>query len=149
MTGIEILTAASIAATAGSTVMGIGQQKAQAKAEQEQSKYNEAVARRETALAIQKEHRDQYLRAGRQLSQGAAQGAGTSGSLLDIMADTAYQSELSILGMRESLMLTQTAEASRRSNIKKSSTSATYGSLLSGASDIAKTGYNYYTNKDL
>ena len=146
MSGLGIAAIASAVATVGSTVIGIGAQKAQAKGEIEQSKYEEASARRTTALEIQKEAREQSLRSGRQLSQAAGQGAGLSGNILDIMADTAYQSELSILGARENLMLTQTSEAARRNNIKTSSKLAQTGSILSGVTSLAQTGMSYYNS---
>lgn len=146
MTGVEIAAIASAVATVGSTVSSMGAQRAQAKGEIAKSQYDEANARRETALNIQKETREQNLRAGRQLSQAAGQGAGLSGNILDIMADTAYQSELSVLGMRDNMMLAQTAGASERSNIKSSAKSAQMGSLLSGAAQLGSIGMSYYNS---
>ncbi len=138
-TASTVATVASVGAgvaSVGSTIAGMGAARGQAKGEIAQSNYNEATARRDTALAIQRERRDQTIRAGRQFAQGAAQGAGTSGNLLDIMADTAYQSELSVLGMRDSLMVTQAGESSKRSNINSSYKKQVYGSLLSGAANL-------------
>lgn len=145
MSGAEIALIASVGSSVIKTVQGINQINAETKAVKQESLYNEAAARRETAQAIAAEHREQTLRAGRQFTQGAAQGAGTSGNLLDIMSDTAYQSELSILGMRDSLMMARQNEQSRRANASSSARTGRAFTLLSGASSMLGS-YGSYKN---
>jgi hypothetical protein len=150
---------AASAATIGSIVSGlgtalsIGSSFAQSRAQQNQfaadietTKYNSYIDTIQSSDQQRKLTREQYLRAGSQMAAGGAQGRGQGGNLLDIMADTAYQSELDILGLRTANKMQQDLAASRVSSIKKSASTAKMGSLLTTVSGIASSVGNGITS---
>jgi hypothetical protein len=118
-------------------------------AEIESTKYNSAVERLSSAQQESAARREQYLRAGAQKAAGGAQGRGQGGNILDIMADTAYQSELDILGLRTGTELNSQLAKSRVSGIKKTAKLSTASNLLTGVSTLAGSvtkGINQYSS---
>ena len=77
----------------------------QTNAEIASEKYNQNIERVNAANEERQLRREQYLRAGKQIAAAGAQGRGISGNVLDIMADTAYQTELAITGIRDNRQL--------------------------------------------
>jgi hypothetical protein len=144
--GVSTATAATIgtvvsglgtALSIGSAISGSRAQQAQFGADIAATKYNSAIDTIQSSDQQRKMSRDQYLRAGSQMAAGGAQGRGQGGNLLDIMADTAYQSELDILGLRTANKMQQDLATSKVSSLKKSASTARMGSLLTTVSSIA------------
>lgn len=127
-------------ASLGSSFLGSQASSAESAAEQTSAKYNAAVERINTAESIRAKTRDQYLRAGAQKAAGGAQGRGGGGNVLDIMADTAYQNELDILGMRQSQMMSQKLTDTKVKSMKKSNKISQGASILSGVAKLSSSG---------
>jgi len=112
----------------------------QAGAEIQANRLNSANERYQAAETERNLRREQYLRSGSQIAAGAAQGRGISGNVLDIMADTAYQSEMDILGLRASNKISQELYKSSSKSIKSSSRLSTGASILTGVTKLSKSG---------
>lgn len=143
--GVSAGTAATIGtiASIGSTLFSIGSMftgmkvaDQQASAEIAATRYNAAIETKQAAEQEQKLRREQYLRAGSQMAAAGGQGRGFDGNVLDIMADTAYQSELDILGIRTSNQLSQQLAQSKIKSIKSSAKTSKMGSILTGVGDL-------------
>lgn len=83
-------------------------------------KYNQNIERVNAANEERQLRREQYLRAGKQMAAGGAQGRGISGNVLDIMADTAYQTEVAITGIRDSRQLSSGLSESKTASLRSS-----------------------------
>ena len=127
-------------ASIGSSLFGMAGQNQQAGAEQSSTRYNAAIEATTAAETQQKLRREQYLRAGSQMAAGGSQGRGISGNVLDIMADTAYQSEMDILGSRVTSQMSQQLAKTNVSANKKSNRLQTGASILTGASKLVTGG---------
>lgn len=127
-------------ASVGSTLFGVSASNKESAGEIESTRYNAATERITAAQQESKLRREQYLRGGSQLASGAAQGRGISGNILDIMADTAYQNELDILGLRTSTQMSQQLSQSKIKNIKSSRRLTTASGILTGVTKLATGG---------
>lgn len=79
--------------------------------------------------------RESYLRRGSQIAASASLG-GSGVSAIDVMADTATQEELAILGLKQSSEINQSLASSRSKSISTSSRLNSYAGILSGANKL-------------
>jgi len=126
--------------SAFSLVQGFAESRAvqqQGAAEMSSERYNMATQRLQSAQEEEKMRREQYLRSGKQMAASGGQGRGQGGNILDIMSDTAYQSELDILGLRTASEMNQGMSSSKIKNIKNSTSLSSASSILTGVTKLA------------
>lgn len=139
--GVGASTAAAVSSAAGvlsigSTLLSVVGGIQQGKAQEQSVKYNAAINRANSFRKEQQLHREQTLRAGRQIASAAASGRGTTGSVLDIMSDTAYQSELDVQSLRVTRGLDEQLKRTTLNNLRTSTYLSTGATLLGGVSDV-------------
>lgn len=134
------LTALGTVSSLGSALFGMQAQIQQSAGEVSSTRFNAATEAIQSAQSESKLRREQYLRQGSQMAAAAGQGRGVSGNVLDIIADTAYQNELDILGLRQSNEMSQRLSQSKISATKQSSRLQTGSSILTGVSKLTTGG---------
>lgn len=100
------------------------------------ARYNSATEKLALAQKEQAARREQLLRAGNQVAQSGAQGRGTGGNALDIMADSAYQTELDILGGKQALALSESLYQSKVASAQASLGYTSAAKKMSSKSNI-------------
>lgn len=142
--------------TAGAAILGASSSRkagkaaqAAAEADAARARENAEIEKENTVLAVRQHDREQYLRMGAlRAAQGKSGGTQTSGSFLDILADTAAQGELERQNLRRAGAIRAKGfydaadQSSLRGSYARSASTLKAGSELLGG---AVTAYDQFT----
>lgn len=110
---------------------------------------NADIARSEAQMQAQQSARENYLRLGAiRAAQGHAGGTGSSGSVLDVLADTAAQGELEKQNILYSGELKARGYQNTASLDEFSARSASTGSYLRAGTELLSGAANYYRGQE-